>query len=68
MTALAHKAAGPAGLQVTAIVDPDTDLAHQRVKEYQAGGNAGKWEGCEVFSDYQAMLQHQVGIACGHAA
>lgn len=44
-------------VEFTAIVDPNTQLAMSRVSEYSSAAHPDKWENCEIFDSYSAMLQ-----------
>ncbi|KAK9803338.1 hypothetical protein WJX73_005466 [Symbiochloris irregularis] len=47
------------GIEFTAIVDPNTELAHAKVAEYSQGPNGHKWKNAEVFKNYASMLESQ---------
>ena len=50
------------GIEFTAIVDPNIELANLRVSEYSHGPNAGKWKHVQVFQSHQAMLDSEVRV------
>ena len=52
-----------AGIEVTAIVDPYTELAAFRLKKHQSGKHASKWQDAAIFPSYTAMLDSKVGAA-----
>lgn len=51
-----------AGIEVTAIVDPYTELAAFRLKKHQSGKHALKWKNVTIFPSYKAMLDSKVGL------
>ena len=53
----------PTGIEFTAIVDPNLELATLRVSEYSRGPHAAKWKNVEIFQSHQAMLDSEVSVA-----
>lgn len=49
-----------ADVEFSAIVDPNTELAHQRVADLQKGKFADKWSKTKVFPDYRDLLNSPV--------
>jgi predicted dehydrogenase len=47
------------GVEFTALVDPNVELAQKRLKDKQAGKHADKWKGLKLYKDYHEMLQAQ---------
>lgn len=49
-----------ADVEFSAIVDPNTELAHQRVADLQKGKYAEKWSKTKVFPHYRDLLNSPV--------
>lgn len=49
-----------ADVEFSAIVDPNTELAHQRIADLQKGKFADKWSNTKVFSHYRDLLDSPV--------
>ena len=49
-------------VKFSCIIDPNTSLAEQRLKEYGQGPNAHKWADCKLFKNHREMLQSQVAL------
>ncbi|KAK9814110.1 hypothetical protein WJX72_000797 [[Myrmecia] bisecta] len=45
----------------TAVVDPNTSLAQQRVEDHSKGEFGSKWSKCKVYKDYHDMLADPEG-------
>lgn len=60
--AYVSKRAWLAGIEVTAIVDPYTELAAFRLRKHQSGKHASKWRNVAIFPSYTAMLDSKVGL------
>ena len=49
-----------ADVSFSCIIDPNTALSEQRLKEYGQGPHAHKWANCKLFKNHREMLQSQV--------
>ena len=49
-----------ADVEFSAIVDPNTELAHQRIADLQKGKYAEKWSKTKVFPQYRELLNAPV--------
>lgn len=49
-----------ADVEFSAIVDPNTELAHQRIADLQKGKYAEKWSKTKVFPHYRELLNSPV--------
>ena len=49
-----------ADVEFSAIVDPNTKLAHQRIADLQKGKFAEKWRQTKVFPHYRELLDSPV--------
>ena len=49
-----------ADVEFSAVVDPNTELAHQRIADLQKGKFAEKWSKTKVFPHYRELLNSPV--------
>ena len=49
-------------VEFSAIIDPNTKLAHQRIADLQKGKYGEKWRNTKVYKDYREVLNPQVNI------
>lgn len=49
-----------ADIEFSAIIDPNTKLAQQRVADLSKGQFGAKWQGAKVFADYRDLLNSPV--------
>ena len=52
-------------MSFSAIIEPNTALAEQRLKENQGGPHGQKWANCQLFKSHRDMLKAQAwSLAC----